>query len=369
MSSIPELSVSDFVAVFNQSLELTFPEVQIIGELSNLRVSKNRWLYFDLKDDSSSLKFFGSVNSLPGPLEDGMMLKVIAKPHLHPQFNFSLQVNLIEVSGSGSINKAYKLLKKKLQDEGLFDPDRKRTIEKYPENIALVTSRESAAYSDFIKIICDRWPYISIDVYNVQVQGQKAAEQIVNAINSANQNVNHDVMVVIRGGGSKDDLSSFDNEKVVRSLAVSRTPTIVAIGHERDISLSELVADQRASTPSNAVEILVPDRKNETSNLRQASLILEKVLQDYKNQISRDILDGQGTLNVLVKNVVTNNADYLKNAKSLLAAFDPARPLNYGYNLALNNDGGVIKTRYEAKKIRNFSLKFKDGHLKVKEDE
>ena len=166
------LTVSDFVAVFNQTIEFAYPNVVLRGELANLRVSKNRWVYFDLKDDLASVKCFGTVYQLPGPLEDGMLLEVRAVPRLHPQFGFSLTVQNITPVGEGSIKRAATLLQAKLAKEGLFDENRKRRLPYPPARVGLITSVGSAAYADFIKILDARWGGIELLMADVQVQGE-----------------------------------------------------------------------------------------------------------------------------------------------------------------------------------------------------
>jgi exodeoxyribonuclease VII large subunit len=152
-----ELSVSEFVELLNQTLEFAYPDLVIVGELANFRVSKNRWVYFDLKDEQASVKFFGTVYNLPGPLEDGMLLKVWGQPRLHNLYGFSITVMNIQPSGEGSIRRAAKLLQAKLASEGLFDETRKRPIPYPPQRIGLITSKQSAAYADFVKILQARW--------------------------------------------------------------------------------------------------------------------------------------------------------------------------------------------------------------------
>jgi exodeoxyribonuclease VII large subunit len=263
-----ELSVSEFVALLNQTLEFAYPHVTIAGELANFRISKNRWLYFDLKDEGAVVRFFGTVYALPGPLENGMLLKVSGSPRLHPLYGFSVSVLSITPSGEGSIKKAATLLEAKLAAEGLFDPTRKRPLPYPPARIGLIASTESAAYSDFLKVLGERWGGVTIEVIDVQVQGEVAPEQIVQAITRFNQkSLAPDVLVITRGGGSAQDLQAFSSEQVTRAVAASRIPTLVAIGHERDIALAELAADQRASTPSNAAELLLPDRAQKMHEL------------------------------------------------------------------------------------------------------
>ncbi len=363
IGSAPAFSVSDFVAVFNQSISLAYPEVVIVGELSNFRISKNTWVYFDLKDESASVKFFGSVRSLPGPLEDGMMLEVVGRPYLHPQFGFSIQFQTVSVTGEGSINKAQLLLAKKLEAEGLFDVARKRTLPFAPAKIGIVSSKESAGYGDFIKITKRRWPSLEMVLFDVRVQGVDAPEEIISAISRANQ-TDLEVLVIIRGGGSRDDLAAFDHEHVVRAVAGSRIPTIVAIGHERDIVISELVADFRASTPSNAAEILVPDVVEEKRLVGHMRKQLNQALQSFADSTANDKTFYTDQINVRVEQKYQESVKYLKQSRSLLSAFDPKLPLSRGFAIARASTG-LIKTAKSAKTAGSFSLEFKDGKINV----
>ena len=190
-----------------------------------------------------------------------MTVAVRGVPKLHPQYGFSVTVQAIKPTGEGSIKKAAALLEKKLRTEGLFDESRKRAIPYPPTHIGLITSGESAAFRDFTKILNARWGGVTVTLIDVQVQGDPAPAHIVSALKQFNTMPDPpEVLVVTRGGGSADDLQAFSTEQVTRAVAASRIPTVVAIGHEVDISLAELAADQRASTPSNAAELLVPDR-------------------------------------------------------------------------------------------------------------
>src|SRR5581483_12363015 len=148
---------ADFIAALNQTLEFAYPSVVIEGELSNFRVSKNRWVYFDLKDELASVPLFGTVYSLPGPLEDGLTIRVVGMPRMHPRFGFSVNFQSILPVGEGSLKKAADLLLQKLSAEGLFEPERKRPLPQIPETIGLVTAAGSAAAADFEKILNERW--------------------------------------------------------------------------------------------------------------------------------------------------------------------------------------------------------------------
>lgn len=340
---IPTLTPTDFVAIANQTLEYAFGITYIEGELASFRVSKGKWVYFDIKDDNAKVSCFASVYALPGPLKDGMMVKISGSPRLHPQFGFSITVQTIQPSGEGSIKKAFELLKAKLLAEGLFEESRKRFLSYPPKRIALVASRESAAYADFMKILGVRWPFLAIDVYDTQVQGETAPAQLASAIVAANGDGVADILVVTRGGGSADDLAAFNDERVVRAVAASRIPTLVAIGHEVDESLSELAADIRASTPSNAAELIAPDRQSELATVKSLHNRLQSIAtaalatESQGLKATREILIGH--LRIAQQSAQLN----IRSIRNLLNAYNPQNVLARGYALVRNN-GVVVKS-------------------------
>lgn len=326
------LGVSDFVATLNQTLDYAYPAVTIIGELANLRVSKDRWLYFDLKDELSTVKFFGTVRQLPGPLEDGMLLKVRGAPRLHHLYGFSVNVQAIKPAGEGTIKRAAQLLQAKLAKEGLFDEARKRPLPYPPRRIGLVASRQSAAYADFIKILDARWRGVDIDFIDVQVQGEVATDQITAALAQLNALAEPpEVIVVARGGGSAEDLAAFNSEAVTRSVAASRVPTLVAIGHEIDLSLAELAADKRASTPSNAAELLVPDRRHVLAELADCLKSLEQHVRSGLRISQSDLEQQKASLVNALNQSMDQARTQLHSRRQLLAALNPEAILRRGY--------------------------------------
>jgi len=356
-------TVSEFVAVLNQTLEYAYPSVTVTGELANFRVSKNKWVYFDLKDDECSVKFFGTVYQLPGPLEDGMMMIVTGMPRLHPLYGFSVNVITMRPVGEGSIKKAAELLEAKLRAEGLFDPDRKRPLPYPPNHIGLITSAESAAYRDFIKVLGARWGGMQISLIDVQVQGEAAPAQIVEAIEQFNaMGEPPDVLVITRGGGSADDLQAFSTEQVTRAVAASRIPTLVAIGHEVDVSLAELAADKRASTPSNAAELLVPDRHAVLHGLREQRQQLERdarsVIEDAKSRLELQIKN----LHESVERAVWTAQQHLESRVRLLAAYDPNAALQRGYALVRMN-GSLVHSGRQLKQGDELHISLSDARV------
>jgi exodeoxyribonuclease VII large subunit len=358
-----ELGVSEFVALLNQTLEYAYPNVIITGELANLRVSKNRWLYFDLKDETATVKFFGTVYQLPGPLEDGMLLKVRGQPRLHPLYGFSVNVLSLQPAGEGTIKRAAQLLQAKLEKEGLFDPARKRPLPYPPRRVGLITSKQSAAYADFMKILNARWHGVTVEHIDVQVQGEAAPAQLAAAVGQFSEQADPpDVLVLIRGGGSTEDLAAFSTEQVTRAVAASRVPTLVAIGHEIDISLAELAADARASTPSNAAELLVPDRREALAGLRRAGQLLEQFLSRRLEGLHADSAAAAGTLDQAWQSAFDRQRQQVALKKQLLEAFNPAAALERGYALVRQTDSGRAVTSAAALHAGDrIQLGFHDG--------
>lgn len=337
------LPVGEFVAALNQTLEYAYQNVLLIGELANFRISKNRWLYFDLKDELATVKFFGTVYNLPGPLEDGMVLKVRGTPRLHPQYGFSVSVMTIQPAGEGTIRRAADLLQAKLAAEGLFEPARKRVLPYPPRRIGLITSKQSAAYADFMKILNARWRGLNLDFIDVQVQGDAAPDQIVAAIGTFNSlSQPPDVLVLIRGGGSPEDLAVFSNEQLTRAVAASRVPSLVAIGHEVDVSLAELAADQRASTPSNAAELLVPDKRQVLGQLREHRRQLDQSVASTLQAARTQLKQTTAQFTQLAVAIINQQHSRLQTGQQLLEALSPRAIVRRGYAIIRYN-GTVLR--------------------------
>ncbi len=328
------LTVSDFIALTNQTLEYAYPSIEVEGEVAAFKVNQGKFVFFDLKDAGGSVGCFMMVYQLRLPIEDGMKVIVAATPKLTNWGKFSLTVRAIRPSGEGSIKKSFEILKAKLDAEGLFAPERKRPLPSVPRYVGVVTSTQAAGYADFVKILNDRWGGLKLDVAHVQVQGESAPDQMIRAINYFNQlEVLPEVLVIIRGGGSADDLAAFNDEPLVRAIAASRIPTLVGVGHEVDESLADLAADVRAATPSNAAQILVPDRQEIIRSVRyKVSALLPRLLQAIETgrQTLRSRLDT--ALGAIARQTAQTD-ERLFRLRQVLAQLDPNVVLKRGYAL------------------------------------
>lgn len=334
-----QLSVSDFIAATNQTLEYAYPSVDVEGEVASFKVNQGKYVFFDLKDDGGTVGCFMSLWQLRVPIEDGMKVVVTASPKLTPWGRFSLTVRTIRPSGEGSLKKSFELLKAKLEKEGLFAAERKRPLPSEPQKVAVISSTQAAGYADFMKIVNDRWGGVQFDVAHVQVQGADAPDQMIRALKYFNsQEELPEVIVIIRGGGSADDLAAFNDELLVREIATSRVPTLVGVGHEVDISLADMAADVRAATPSNAAQILVPDKNERIRRARQQFQgLLPRTEQaiDHQRHVLQQLLTGSLEQ---VNRRIEGEMDDIEKLRRVLAELDPNKVLARGYALTRGSE-------------------------------
>ena len=378
------LSVSELSDYINQTLEYAYPSVVVEGEVSSFKISQGKWVFFDIKDSQTTLGCFMSIYQLNTPLEDGMLVRVVAQPKLTTWGKFSLTVKSVELAGEGSVKKAFELLKLKLEKEGLFALDRKRQLPQYPKKVALVTSKQAAAYNDFVTILQDRWGGVVVDHLQVQVQGSSAPQQIVEAIEYFNMKAaDYDALVIIRGGGSAEDLQAFQTEPVARAIYSSEIATIVAIGHEDDISLAELVADLRAATPTDAARLLVPDKKSVISQL-EASISLQseltlKILQRESDKLTRfhnslrfvidsavsDLSSKQYRLDSAISTAINSSHTEFAVLSQKLTSLSPQSVLDRGYAV-VSYEGRSVSSSSTLKNNDNIMVQLAQGKLTAK---
>lgn len=282
-------SVSDVTRSIKGLLEIEFPFITVLGEISNLRRPYSGHIYFTLKDHTAQLKavmFKPQQRYLALTPEDGR--EVICKGRISVyelRGEYQLIVDHIDFKGTGSLQAAFEELKNKLAEEGLFDESHKQPLPFLPERIALVTSPEGAAVHDFLKITNSRFAGVPIEIFPVRVQGDAATDEVVEALQIINERQTADVIVVCRGGGSIEDLWTFNEEKVARAIFNSAIPVVSAIGHEVDFTIADFVADYRAPTPSAAAEAVLPDkeilREKITALKKQLATAIILKLDDY----------------------------------------------------------------------------------------
>jgi exodeoxyribonuclease VII large subunit len=277
------LSVSQFTAQLKSVVENNFSSVWVAGEVSNFSRPQSGHCYFTLKDDGAQLRaviWRTAASRLKFDLQDG--LEVVCRGSLDvypPRGSYQMVVSEIEPRGIGALELALRKLREKFAAEGLFDATRKRPLPIFPKRIGFVTSPTGAAVHDFLQVLTRRWRGVEVFIIPARVQGTGAAEEIAAGIRLANRmRPALDVLVVGRGGGSLEDLWSFNEESVVRAIAASRIPTVSAVGHEIDVTLADLVADVRALTPTEAAERVVPSSADVSEMVRLLNDRLQRTL-------------------------------------------------------------------------------------------
>ena len=273
-------------------LETTFINVYVEGEISNLTYHNSGHIYFSIKDKTSTIScvmFKGNAKYLKFRLEVGQKIVISGTITVYtPRGNYQLLCNKIEPSGQGALALAYEQLKTKLQAKGYFETSIKKELPKYPKKIALVTSPTGAAIEDMKKVATHRWPLVELILVPTLVQGEDSKYDIVSSIKYA-QNLDVDLIVVGRGGGSIEDLWAFNEEIVATAIFECEKPVISAVGHEIDFLISDFVADVRAATPSNAMEIALPD-------INEYRIFLDTLSNDFKTRLKNQLSSKQITL-------------------------------------------------------------------------
>ncbi len=364
--------------------------VAISGEISNYKVYPSGHHYFTLKDEGAALKcvmFRSSAGKLRFRPENGMKVIAMGKVTVYPRDGaYQLYCSNMALDGVGDLYAAFEQLKRKLAEQGLFDPVHKKLIPKFPGVIGIVTSAAGAAVHDMLRILNKRYPLTKVLLLPVRVQGAEAPGEICAAIRYANRYQLADVLIVGRGGGSIEDLWAFNDERVALAIYQSQIPVISAVGHEPDVTISDFVADLRAATPSNAAELAVPDRDALHQQLDAAAAAMANAL-NHKIKTARRHLDmlrsspalespmgyinqRRTALELLSTRFSAAQKAYVHRCHqryitltSKLDAMSPLKVLTRGYSMAVMPDGAVIRSVAQVNKDDTFTLMLSDGRI------
>ena len=363
-------------------------DVCVRGELSNYKIYPSGHHYFTLKDAESSLRcvmFKYSAMKLRFRPENGMGVTAFGRVSVYLRDGaYQLSCTALMPEGMGDLQVAYEQMKAKLSAEGLFDPAHKKPLPPFPEKIAIITSSAGAAIHDMIRILGHRWPMTKVILLPVRVQGVEAPAEIAGAIRYANAFQIADLIITGRGGGSLEDLWAFNDERVARAIYASGIPVISAVGHEPDVTISDYVADRRASTPSNAAEIAVPDWHEMQDALQSYEIRSRQAMEKSLKSLSQR-LDALKN-----KRVLTDPGVYLDNRRmdmdrardrllaaserqlaakrqsfvklgAALDAMSPLRVLSRGYTVSSDREGKVLKSVRDLRAGQEISVRFSDG--------
>jgi exodeoxyribonuclease VII large subunit len=402
-------TVSEFVYEVRELLSEISVTVQ--GEVSNFHETQSRFVFFDLKDVNSYISCFllkFQFDRLGVPIEDGMEIRVTGSPSLFVKSGrFHFQVRAIELVGAGALQRQFEETKRRLAAEGLFDERRKRPLPRFPQIISVVTSPDAAAYTDVLRILKNRSFSLTIRLFPVRVQGREAIPDLIEAVQHCNDHdPDTDLIIMTRGGGSLEDLQAFNDEGVVRAVFGSRIPVIAGIGHERDETLVELAADQRASTPSNAAERAVADRRDVAYQMDQmlraqytgvihhiqifnrevdhalegmeAGLrhphehldrlehALELQVQGFSNRLQRkeqEVGVEAAGLRSGMAHLLRRNGERLSAAVQLLKSLGPQAVLERGYSLTMDSAGRMVRSIRALRPGQQVQTRLHDGQF------
>lgn len=386
-------SVSELNELIKELFDETplFLQIAVRGELSNYKIYPSGHHYFTLKDSESSLKcvmFKSSALKLRFKPENGMSVTAFGRVSVYPRDGaYQLYCTGIMPEGTGDLQVAFEQLKKKLDEEGLFDASHKKPLPLYPEKIAVITSSAGAAVHDMIRILSHRWPMTKVLLLPVRVQGSEAPAEIAGAIRYANRHALADLIITGRGGGSIEDLWAFNDERVARAIYASSIPVISAVGHEPDVTISDYVADRRASTPSNAAEIAVPDASEERTALEsygiRASQAIDKQVKHLRTELkslsTRRVMQDAGAYlddrrieldhmrDKLAASMEAQLAQKAREQAGLAAALDamsPLRVLMRGYAIAAQESGETVRSVKQLQSGQSLRLRVSDGSAK-----
>ncbi len=343
---IPFESISALTQRIKETLEADFADVALHGEITNLARPKSGHIYFSLRDQAASIRavmWKGDAQRLAFDLADGLAVRVLGRLTLYaPRGDYQVVVRYLEPEGLGALELAFRQLHARLTAEGLFDPDRKRPLPRYPRRIVIVTSPTGAAVRDLLQVTGRRWTAAEVLIAPARVQGAGAGAEIAGAIALANRVQGAELIIIARGGGSAEDLWAFNEEIVARAIAGSRLPTVSAVGHEIDVTLADLAADRRALTPSEAGELAVPD-------CREVAMHLDRLAERIRHLSEARLREARARLDQLAKlaehavrmNLETRRLRLARLAASL-DALSPLGVLARGYSLTFQADGKTL---------------------------
>ncbi len=386
------ISVSEITRYLRELLESdeVLRDVWVQGEISNLSRPSSGHIYFTLKDATASLRcviWKSSAFRIRFPLQNGMQIDAHGYISLYERDGaYQLYVDALKPGGEGQLFQEFLKLKNRLEAEGLFDAERKRPIPALPTCIGIVTSATGAALQDMLNTLQQRYRLAEIVIAPAAVQGVEAPPEIVKAIRYLNRNVHPDVIIVARGGGSLEDLWAFNDEDVVRAIALSEAPVISGVGHETDFTLADFAADKRAPTPTGAAVLATPNQQDlqETlfdldERLKSVSLYYLQTTHQSFERLYADLLrasplrrlqndlqrldDVSLRLNRAAHQYISLQKINRHNLAARLAALNPHSILNRGYAIVTKADGSLVKQVSQVEKGEQISIQISDGQF------
>ncbi len=360
-------SVTQVNALARRLLEDSIPPLWVAGEVSGFKRYAAGHCFFTLKDKRSQLScvmWRDQARALPAEPPEGMAVHAFGYPSVYERAGrYQFIVRELSGRGEGLWRIAFERIRQQLESEGLLDASRKRPLPRFPACVGVITSTEGAAVRDIVSIVRRRAPWTHVFVYPARVQGDEASRTIIAAIDSATRAGVADVLIVGRGGGSLEDLRAFNDEQVARAVAGSAIPVVSAVGHETDVTLTDLVADRRAATPSAAAELVVPDVERLRADLRQTHDRLAGAIRNRVDDGLRQIGRYEERMIEAVRSSLDRSAVRIAGLRQQLRALGPMAVLGRGYSLALDGSGRILRSVGEFSAGMDFELRLSDGRV------
>lgn len=390
---IKTLTVSEVNNYIKRVLDNDFilNNLSVKGEISNLKYHSSGHIYFSLKDDNGKVNcvmFKGNAVYLDFELEEGMEVVIKGRASLYPATgSFQLYCDEIKKEGLGELFVKFEKLKAKLEREGYFDIEHKKSLSRYPRRIGVVTAETGAAIRDIINVTTRRNKYVDIVLYPAKVQGIGAYKEVIEGIKYFNKNKNVDLIIIGRGGGSIEELWNFNEEELAKAIYLSNLPIISAVGHEIDFTISDFVADMRAATPSQGAEIAIPLGSEMESNIRDISRMLDMNITDKLKNCRMEISNAERILkihspmsriansyleidqlserlNSALKNRINSEKSRIEGLNNLLTAYNPIKVINKGYAIIEDEEKNLIVSKDALMEKKKIKISLRDGDVK-----
>lgn len=367
------LPIAEVTSAAKDVLEGAFPPMWVKGEVTNFTAHRNGHWYFTLRDKTAQLScvvWSRDVKRIPAPPDEGMQVAARGQLSVYPaRGQMQLMISAMEAEGEGLWRKQFEMTRAALEKDGLLDPARKRALPRFPRRVAVVTSPDGAALHDIVSVIQRRNPLVEIVVVPAAVQGETAPDSLVAALGRVARWNDADVVIIGRGGGSREDLWAFNDERVARAIAACPIPTISAVGHEVDVTIADLVADHRAATPSAAAEAAVPVLSELIAGVRALGQLVRSATVSRVQGAGRDLRQFARDLAVRSLRAVERRRARLQELAATLEALSPLATLARGYAVALNERGGALASAALFTPGMRFALELKDGRVHATTDE
>ncbi len=367
------LTIAQLTNAAKEVLEGAFPPIWIKGEVSNFTAHRNGHWYFSMRDATAQLScvvWSRDVSRIPAPPDDGMLVLALGQLSVYAtRGQMQFMIRAMEAEGEGLWRKAFEKTKASLEKDGLLAAARKRALPRFPKRVAVVTSPDGAALHDIISVIQRRNPGVDIIVVPAAVQGEMAPDSLVAALGRVARWNGADVVIVGRGGGSREDLWAFNDERVARAIAACPIPTISAVGHEVDFTIADLVADHRAATPSAAAEAAVPVLAEIVAGIRALGDAIESGAVLRVRDASAELRRFSRDLAVRSLRNVERRRARMSQLAARLETLSPLATLSRGYGVALNEKGGALPSAKLFTPGMPFALELRDGRVHATVDE